>query len=329
MGGGGGRTLSFSKGRRGGGGKPGGSRGWFRFFDPLRPAQGPSATQRKLNELGVGGRTRGLLRLRGGARGDGRHPRAPGVPRTPGLGDERRGFRRAGVSGRQTARRNRLVAAARRPTNESGEKAPPSSAVVCRSVTEWVHGRDGGWRAVRGGPCWSRANRGSRDGDFGRPLSREAWRRKDAGETPAFPLGGRIELGAWIDLSVEGGRSTQAGGAEHRVALSRRLGWEPSPLNRTLLRRGEKSFAPPPFQAAAPEPSPPGPVRGRLSPPPRGIEGGLPLGGATHASPLRHPGLSQYPGAGVVPPSSPLTWCALIGALRGKGGGQCRFLHGP
>ena len=37
------------------------------------------ATQRRLDELGVGGRTRGLLRLRGGARGDGRHPRAPGA----------------------------------------------------------------------------------------------------------------------------------------------------------------------------------------------------------------------------------------------------------
>ena len=32
-------------------------------------------------------------------------------------------------------------------------------------------------------------------------------------------LGGRIELGAWIDLSVEGECTTQGGGAEHQVAL--------------------------------------------------------------------------------------------------------------
>ena len=107
----GGRTLSLrcpepvegSKGRRGGG-RLRWSRGAFRCFDTRNTAQA--------RRTGGGGRTRGLLRLRGGAWGDGRHPRAPGVPRTPGLGDERRGFRRAGVSGRQTARRNRLVAAA-------------------------------------------------------------------------------------------------------------------------------------------------------------------------------------------------------------------------
>ena len=38
-------------------------------------------------------------------------------------------------------------------------------------------------------------------------------------------LGGRIELGEWIDLSVEGERTTQGGGAEHQVALYGHLGW--------------------------------------------------------------------------------------------------------
>ena len=38
-------------------------------------------------------------------------------------------------------------------------------------------------------------------------------------------LGGRIELGEWIDLSVEGERTTQGGSAEHQVALYGRLGW--------------------------------------------------------------------------------------------------------
>ena len=38
-------------------------------------------------------------------------------------------------------------------------------------------------------------------------------------------LGGRIEVGEWIDLSVKGERTTQAGGAEHQVALYGHLGW--------------------------------------------------------------------------------------------------------
>ena len=38
-------------------------------------------------------------------------------------------------------------------------------------------------------------------------------------------LGGRLELGEWIDLSVEGERTTQAGGAEHQIALYGHLGW--------------------------------------------------------------------------------------------------------
>ena len=38
-------------------------------------------------------------------------------------------------------------------------------------------------------------------------------------------LGGRLELGAWVDLSVEGERTTQGGGADHQVALYGHLGW--------------------------------------------------------------------------------------------------------
>ena len=38
-------------------------------------------------------------------------------------------------------------------------------------------------------------------------------------------LGGRIELGEWVDLSVEGEHTTQGGGAEHQVALYGHLGW--------------------------------------------------------------------------------------------------------
>ena len=38
-------------------------------------------------------------------------------------------------------------------------------------------------------------------------------------------VGGRIELGEWIDLSVEGERTTQGSGAEHQVALYGHLGW--------------------------------------------------------------------------------------------------------
>ena len=38
-------------------------------------------------------------------------------------------------------------------------------------------------------------------------------------------LGGRLALGAWVDLSVEGERTTQGGGAEHQVSLYGHLGW--------------------------------------------------------------------------------------------------------
>ena len=40
-----------------------------------------------------------------------------------------------------------------------------------------------------------------------------------------YRLGGRIELGEWIDLSVEGECTTQGGGAEHQVALYGHPGW--------------------------------------------------------------------------------------------------------
>ena len=40
-----------------------------------------------------------------------------------------------------------------------------------------------------------------------------------------YRLGRRIELGEWIDLSVEGERTTQGGGAEHQVSLYGHLGW--------------------------------------------------------------------------------------------------------
>ena len=43
-------------------------------------------------------------------------------------------------------------------------------------------------------------------------------------QSHGYRLGGRTELGEWIDLSVEGERTTQAGGAEHQVALYGHLG---------------------------------------------------------------------------------------------------------
>ena len=38
-------------------------------------------------------------------------------------------------------------------------------------------------------------------------------------------LGGRLELDAWIDLSVEGERTTPGAAAEHQIALYSHLGW--------------------------------------------------------------------------------------------------------
>ena len=40
-----------------------------------------------------------------------------------------------------------------------------------------------------------------------------------------YRVGGRIELGEWVDLSVEGERTTRGRGAEHQVALYGHLGW--------------------------------------------------------------------------------------------------------
>ncbi len=44
-------------------------------------------------------------------------------------------------------------------------------------------------------------------------------------ESHGVRLGGRLALGEWIDLSVEGERTTQGGGADHQVALYGHLGW--------------------------------------------------------------------------------------------------------
>ena len=44
-------------------------------------------------------------------------------------------------------------------------------------------------------------------------------------ESHGVRLGGRLALGEWVDLSVEGERTTQGGAAEHQVALYGHLGW--------------------------------------------------------------------------------------------------------
>ena len=44
-------------------------------------------------------------------------------------------------------------------------------------------------------------------------------------QSHGYRLGGRIKLGEWINLSVEGERTMQGGGAEHQVALYGHLGW--------------------------------------------------------------------------------------------------------
>ena len=38
-------------------------------------------------------------------------------------------------------------------------------------------------------------------------------------------VGGRTDMGGWMDLSVEGERATQGGGAEHQVVLYGHLDW--------------------------------------------------------------------------------------------------------
>ena len=43
-------------------------------------------------------------------------------------------------------------------------------------------------------------------------------------QSHGYRLGGRIKLGAWINRSVEGDRTTQGGGAAHQVAFDGRLG---------------------------------------------------------------------------------------------------------
>ena len=44
-------------------------------------------------------------------------------------------------------------------------------------------------------------------------------------DSHGYRSGGRIELGEWIDLSVESERTAQARGAAHQVALWGLLGW--------------------------------------------------------------------------------------------------------
>ena len=72
-------------------------------------------------------------------------------------------------------------------------------------------------------------------------------------------LGGRLALGTWVDLSVEGERTTQGGGAEHQVVLYGDLGWEPTAEPIIFLRRGDACVAPtPPFKTTPPAPLPKG-----------------------------------------------------------------------
>ena len=44
-------------------------------------------------------------------------------------------------------------------------------------------------------------------------------------ESHGVRLGGRIALGEWVDLSMEGERTIQGDGADHQVALYVHLGW--------------------------------------------------------------------------------------------------------
>ncbi len=44
-------------------------------------------------------------------------------------------------------------------------------------------------------------------------------------ESHGVRLGGRLALGEWVDLSVEGERTTQGGEADHQIALYGHLGW--------------------------------------------------------------------------------------------------------
>ena len=53
-------------------------------------------------------------------------------------------------------------------------------------------------------------------------MARCRWAKPDS---RGVRLGGRTALGEWVDLSGEGGRPMQAGGAEHQVALYGHLCW--------------------------------------------------------------------------------------------------------
>ena len=44
-------------------------------------------------------------------------------------------------------------------------------------------------------------------------------------DSHGYRVGGRIELGEWVDLSVEGERTTRGRGAEHQVAIYGHLRW--------------------------------------------------------------------------------------------------------
>ena len=74
--------------------------------------------------------------------------------------------------------------------------------------------------------AWTLWGRGTTSGFDGNPKDDF---RMDGNVFTSYPgldyrLGGRIELGEWIDLNVEGERTTQGGGAEHLIALYGYLG---------------------------------------------------------------------------------------------------------
>ena len=65
-------------------------------------------------------------------------------------------------------------------------------------------------------------------------------------------LGGRIELGEWIDLSVKGERTTQAAVPNTRSSSTATSAGSSAS---NLLQRGERFFAPPPrFNSTPPNP---------------------------------------------------------------------------
>ena len=70
---------------------------------------------------------------------------------------------------------------------------------------------------------WSVAEGARRLGAGRQKLSRLVNEKASASLATTCRLGGRIESGTWIDRSVEGERSTQAGGATPQVALDGHL----------------------------------------------------------------------------------------------------------